>query len=595
MNNNSSQTKKAPAFNKILLARIFALATPYKKQLYFAIILTLGMAFIGPYRPYLIQYTLDNYVANNDTNGLIWMSALILALLIVNSFMQLGSTLLTSFLGQTIIKDLRNKVYRHLTQLRLTFFDRTPVGTLVTRTVNDIETVSDIFSEGMINILGDVLQIVFILGLMFYTDWELSLISLSVLPLLLYSGYWFKEAVKKSFEDVRNQVARLNTFVQEHLTGMQIVQIFNREREEFKKFESINREHLNANIRSVFYYSVFFPVVEVISAISVGLIVWYGSKGIIDNTVSPGVMIAFIMYINMFFRPIRQLADRFNSLQMGMVAGDRIFKLIDDTTYKEFSGTQTPAVLKGKVTFKNVWFAYKNEEYVLKDISFNIQPGKTLAIVGATGAGKSSIINLLSRFYPIKKGNIFIDDIDLNSLNNEWLRSHIGVVLQDVFLFSGSIFDNVRLYNQNFSEKEIIETAKQLGAHAFIEALPNGYHQNVHERGATLSMGQRQLISFIRAMVANPSILVLDEATSSIDNETEEIIQNAIAKMMKNRTSIVIAHRLSTIVNADEILVLDKGTIIERGNHQQLLAQNGAYKNLYKNQFIKAGNAIITE
>lgn len=595
MNNNSSQTKKAPAFNKILLARIFALATPYKKQLYFAIILTLGMAFIGPYRPYLIQYTLDNYVANNDTNGLIWMSALILALLIVNSFMQLGSTLLTSFLGQTIIKDLRNKVYRHLTQLRLTFFDRTPVGTLVTRTVNDIETVSDIFSEGMINILGDVLQIVFILGLMFYTDWELSLISLSVLPLLLYSGYWFKEAVKKSFEDVRNQVARLNTFVQEHLTGMQIVQIFNREREEFKKFESINREHLNANIRSVFYYSVFFPVVEVISAISVGLIVWYGSKGIIDNTVSPGVMIAFIMYINMFFRPIRQLADRFNSLQMGMVAGDRIFKLIDDTTYKEFSGTQTPAVLKGKVTFKNVWFAYKNEEYVLKDISFNIQPGKTLAIVGATGAGKSSIINLLSRFYPINKGNIFIDDIDLNSLNNEWLRSHIGVVLQDVFLFSGSIFDNVRLYNQNFSEKEIIETAKQLGAHAFIEALPNGYHQNVHERGATLSMGQRQLISFIRAMVANPSILVLDEATSSIDNETEEIIQNAIAKMMKNRTSIVIAHRLSTIVNADEILVLDKGTIIERGNHQQLLAQNGAYKNLYKNQFIKAGNAIITE
>jgi ATP-binding cassette subfamily B protein len=594
MNNNSSQTKKAPAFNKILLARIFALATPYKKQLYFAIILTLGMAFIGPYRPYLIQYTLDNYVANNDTNGLIWMSALILALLIVNSFMQLGSTLLTSFLGQTIIKDLRNKVYRHLTQLRLTFFDRTPVGTLVTRTVNDIETVSDIFSEGMINILGDVLQIVFILGLMFYTDWELSLISLSVLPLLLYSGYWFKEAVKKSFEDVRNQVARLNTFVQEHLTGMQIVQIFNREREEFKKFESINREHLNANIRSVFYYSVFFPVVEVISAISVGLIVWYGSKGIIDNTVSPGVMIAFIMYINMFFRPIRQLADRFNSLQMGMVAGDRIFKLIDDTTYKEFSGTQTPAVLKGKVTFKNVWFAYKNEEYVLKDISFNIQPGKTLAIVGATGAGKSSIINLLSRFYPINKGNIFIDDIDLNSLNNEWLRSHIGVVLQDVFLFSGSIFDNVRLYNQNFSEKEIIETAKQLGAHAFIEALPNGYHQNVHERGATLSMGQRQLISFIRAMVANPSILVLDEATSSIDNETEEIIQNAIAKMMKNRTSIVIAHRLSTIVNADEILVLDKGTIIERGNHQQLLAQNGVYKNLYMNQFIKAGNAVIT-
>lgn len=592
---NSSQTKKAPAFNKLLLARIFALATPYKKQFYFAIALTLGMAFIGPYRPYLIQYTLDNYVANNDANGLIWMSALILALLIVNSFMQLGSTLLTNFLGQTIIKDLRNKVYRHLTQLRLTFFDKTPVGTLVTRTVNDIETISDIFSEGMINILGDVLQIVFILGLMFYTDWKLSLISLSVLPLLLYSSYWFKEAVKKSFEDVRNQVARLNTFVQEHLTGMQIVQIFNREREEYKKFEAINRDHRNANIRSVFYYSVFFPVVEVISAISVGLIVWYGSKGIIDNTISPGVMIAFIMYINMFFRPIRQLADRFNSLQMGMVAGERIFKLIDDTSYTEFSGTQTPAGLNGKVAFNKVWFAYQNEDYILKDISFSIQPGKTLALVGATGAGKSSIINLLSRFYPINKGDILIDDINLNDLNNQWLRSHISVVLQDVFLFSGSIFDNVRLYNQNLSEEEIIETAKQLGAHEFIAALPNGYHQNVHERGATLSVGQRQLISFIRAMVANPAILVLDEATSSIDNETEEVIQKAIANMMKNRTSIVIAHRLSTIVNADEILVLDKGTIIERGTHQQLLAQNGSYKNLYEHQFIKATSPIIIE
>lgn len=592
---NSSQTKKASAFNKLLLARIFALATPYKKQFYFAIALTLGMAFIGPYRPYLIQYTLDNYVANNDANGLIWMSALILALLIVNSFMQLGSTLLTNFLGQTIIKDLRNKVYRHLTQLRLTFFDKTPVGTLVTRTVNDIETISDIFSEGMINILGDVLQIVFILGLMFYTDWKLSLISLSVLPLLLYSSYWFKEAVKKSFEDVRNQVARLNTFVQEHLTGMQIVQIFNREREEYKKFEAINRDHRNANIRSVFYYSVFFPVVEVISAISVGLIVWYGSKGIIDNTISPGVMIAFIMYINMFFRPIRQLADRFNSLQMGMVAGERIFKLIDDTSYTEFSGTQTPAGLNGKVAFNKVWFAYQNEDYILKDISFSIQPGKTLALVGATGAGKSSIINLLSRFYPINKGDILIDDINLNDLNNQWLRSHISVVLQDVFLFSGSIFDNVRLYNQNLSEEEIIETAKQLGAHEFIAALPNGYHQNVHERGATLSVGQRQLISFIRAMVANPAILVLDEATSSIDNETEEVIQKAIANMMKNRTSIVIAHRLSTIVNADEILVLDKGTIIERGTHQQLLAQNGSYKNLYEHQFIKAASPIIIE
>lgn len=576
---------KQGKFNTLLLARIFGLAKPYKKQFYLAILLTLGMAFIGPYRPFLIQYTLDKYVAASDADGLILMSAIIFALLVINSLMQLGSTILTNYLGQTIIKDLRNKVYRHLTSLQLKFFDRTPLGTLVTRTVNDIETISDIFSEGMINIIGDVLQIVFILFLMFYTDWKLSLVSLSVLPLLLYSSYLFKEAVRKSFEDVRNRVAQLNTFVQEHLTGMQVVQIFNREQVELEKFNKINKAHRDANIRSVFYYSVFFPVVEVISAISIGLIVWYGAKGIINSSVSPGVMIAFIMYINMFFRPIRQLADRFNSLQMGMVASERIFKLIDDTTFVEPNGTMQPQDIKGKVEFKHVWFAYTNDEYVLKDISFTLEPGKTLALVGATGAGKSSIINLLSRFYDIHKGDIYIDDNNLNNLSNQWLRQHIGVVMQDVFLFSGSIFDNVRLYNKEITDEQIINTAKMLGAHQFIAALPNGYNQNVHERGATLSVGQRQLISFIRAMVTNPAILVLDEATSSIDNETEEIIQKAIYSMMKNRTCIVIAHRLSTIAGADEILVLDKGKIEERGNHNHLLSINGLYRNLYQHQF----------
>ncbi|MFN4083601.1 MAG: ABC transporter ATP-binding protein [Bacteroidia bacterium] len=579
------ETKPPKKFNTPLLVRIFGLAKPYKKLFYFALILTLGMAFIGPYRPYLIQYTLDKYVALNDAKGLIFMTTIIFGLLIINSFMQLGSTIITNYLGQTIIKDLRNKVFRHLASLRLKFFDKTPVGTLVTRTVNDIETVSDIFSEGMINIVGDILQIVFILFLMFYTDWKLSLVSLSVLPFLLYSSYWFKEAVRMSFEDVRNQVARLNTFVQEHLTGMQIVQIFNREDEEFNKFKEINKAHRDANIRSVFYYSVFFPVVEVISAISIGLIVWYGSKGIINNSVSPGVMIAFIMYINMFFRPIRQLADRFNSLQMGMVASERVFKLIDDKSFVEPNGQISPNKIEGNVEFKQVWFAYNDDNYVLKNISFNLKAGKTLALVGATGAGKSSIINLLSRFYEINKGDIFIDGYNLKDLNTQWLRQNISVVLQDVFLFSGSIFDNVKLYNKNLTDDEIIKTAKLLGAHDFIEKLPNGYNQNVHERGATLSVGQRQLISFIRAMVTNPAILVLDEATSSVDQETEEIIQLAIAGMMKNRTSIVIAHRLSTIVNADEIIVLDKGQIVERGNHQTLLQNDGYYRKLYEHQF----------
>ncbi len=577
--------KKGSAFDFPLLNRIYALAKPYKRKLYIAIILTLLMSFMGPLRPFLMQYAIDHYIAFNNSQGLINMCMLILGLLILQSLMQVWSTILTNYLAQNVIKDLRLKVYVYLTSLRLKFYDKTPVGTLVTRTVSDIETIADVFSEGLINITGDILQIIFILIMMFYSDWKLSIVSLSVLPILLYAGYLFKENVRVSFEDVRTQVAKLNTFVQEHIQGMQIVQIFNREQKELNNFKLINNEHRKAHIRSVFYYSVFFPVVEIVAAISTALIVWYGSKGVMNGQTSIGTMIAFIMYIGMFFRPIRQLADRFNTLQMGMVASERIFKLLDDTDNIEPTGNTILEKVEGEIEFNDVWFGYHPNEYVLKGINIKVGKGKTLALVGATGAGKSSIINLLSRFYEIEKGEILIDKKNLSELEIRSVRKHISVVMQDVFLFSGSVMDNIRLYNKNISEEKIIETAKMLGAHHFIDKLPNGYLQDVHERGATLSVGQRQLISFVRAMVTDPSVLILDEATSSVDNETEVAIQEAIKKMMKGRTSIVIAHRLSTVQFADEIVVLEKGEIVERGSHAQLIQLNGYYKRLYDLQF----------
>lgn len=583
---SSQKFKTGSAFNFSLLRRIYALASPYKGKLIIAVTLVVTMAFLGAVRPLLIQYTLDHDVVDGDTRGLINMSLLIFALLLVQSLMQVWSTILSNFLGQTVIKDLRNQVYSYLTGLRLKFYDNTPVGTLVTRTISDIETIADVFSEGLINITGDILQIVFILGFMFYLDWQLTLVSLSVLPFLFYAGYLFKESVRKSFEEVRTEVAKLNTFVQEHIQGMQIVQIFNREEKELGRFKMINKRHRDANIRSVFYYSVFFPVVEIIAAISTALIVWYVAREVIGETgTSMGTIVGFTMYVNLFFRPIRQLADRFNTLQMGMVAAERIFKLIDDAENTEPTGTQRIGAVEGSIEFSKVWFGYAPGEYVLKDINIKVAQGQTVALVGATGAGKSSIINLLSRFYEIEKGSILMDGMDLKTLDVQSLRKHIAVVLQDVFLFSGTVMENIRMFNKNITDEEIIETSKLLGAHEFITKLPNGYHQEVRERGATLSVGQRQLISFVRAMVVHPKVLILDEATSSVDNETEQVIQQAIQIMMQGRTSIVIAHRLSTIQYANEIIVLDKGEIVERGSHQQLLSIDGFYKRLYDLQF----------
>jgi ATP-binding cassette subfamily B multidrug efflux pump len=584
----TNNIKKGTPFNVDVFKRVFALAKPYKAKLYKAIILTISMAFLGPIRPVLIQHTIDNFIATNNPIGLVKMSVLLFAILLVQAGMQVWSTVLTNYLGQHVIKDLRLQVYDYLTGLRLLFYDKTPVGTLVTRTVSDIETIADVFSEGLINISGDLLQIVFILIFMFSLNWKLSLVSLAVLPFLLYAGYVFKEKVRTSFEDVRTQVARLNTFVQEHIQGMQIVQLFGRQQQEFNKFEEINTEHKVANIKSVMYYSVFFPVVEIISAVSTALIVWYASRGIMNGEASIGLITSFIMLINLFFRPIRQLADRFNTMQMGMVAAERIFKLIDEQENTEQTGHHTIPKVQGNIVFDNVWFGYNPNEYVLKGIDINLKHGKNVALVGATGAGKSSIINLLSRFYEIQKGSITVDGHPLQTLNIQELRKQIAVVLQDVFLFSGTVMDNIKLNNQTISDAYVMEVAQKLGAHDFIMRLPDGYQQNVYERGATLSVGQRQLISFVRAMVTNPAVLVLDEATSSVDNETEEVIQNAIATMMDGRTSIVIAHRLSTIQHADEIIVLEKGTIVERGNHQNLLNIDGYYKKLYELQFAPA-------
>lgn len=575
------------AYDFPILKRILAFTKPYKSAFVTSVVLTLLIAFLSPVRPILIQYTLDHDVATGNFQGLINMTLIMVGLLLLQTGIQYYHIYLTNWLGQVVIRDMRIELYEKILRFRHKYFDHTPIGNLVTRTISDLETVADVFSEGIIVIIGDLLQVVVIVLVMFWIDWRLALVSLSTIPVLLIATNIFKNGIKEAFKEVRTQVAHLNTFVQEHVTGMSVVQIFNREDAEMKKFEGINYLHRKAHIKSVWYYSVFFPVVEILSATSMGLLIWWGAGGVLKNQVSVGDLVAFIMYISMLFRPIRELADKFNTLQMGMVSSERIFKVLD--TKEEIANTANNdnRVTKGHIEFKNVWFAYNDEDWILRDLSFEVKPGQTLALVGATGAGKSSVIQLLNRSYELNKGSILVDGIDVRDYTLENLRSAIAVVLQDVFLFSDTIENNITLKDKTITREEVRKAAEMIGANHFIERLPGSYSFNVMERGAVLSVGQRQLISFIRAYVFNPKILILDEATSSIDTESEELIQQATGKLTYNRTSVVIAHRLSTIQSADKIIVLDKGEKKEEGTHQELLAHNGLYKKLYEIQFEK--------
>ncbi|PSK94938.1 ABC transporter ATP-binding protein [Taibaiella chishuiensis] len=573
------EKKKAGGLS--LLKRIFSYTRPYRTRLWTSIVLAIVLAVLAPVRPYLIQLSVDHYISNKLLQGLITITVIQLGILLLESVLRFVFMYTTNWLGQTVVNDIRQNVFKKIVHQQLSFFDNTPIGTLTTRTVNDIEAINDIFSEGLISIIADVLTIIAIMVIMLYTDWRLTLVSLSVFPVLILATYFFKESVNKSFHQVRNAVARLNAFVQEHITGMYVVQSFAAEDREIAKFTEINKDHRNANIKAIFAYSVFFPIVEIILAIAMGLLVWYGASRMLDYKVTQGVIIAFIMYLNLLFRPLRMLADKFNTLQMGLVAGERVLGVLDSEEYLHNNGTYVPAEVKGKVTFEQVAFEYKKDVPVLRGISFEARAGDTVALVGHTGAGKTSIISILNRLYEIKSGRILIDDKPLEEYDIHALRRHIGIVLQDVFLFSGTIYENITMRNHDIPLERVMEVCRLLGIHDFIMRLPGHYEFNVMERGNMLSQGQRQLLSFARALLYNPSILILDEATASVDTESEILIQQAIEKLIQGRTAIVIAHRLSTIRKANQIIVLDKGHIVEQGAHDELLQLKGIYQKMY--------------
>ena len=598
----SEESKKRKIFDFSQLRRVFAYASPYKSRLYLSIFLSILLAILAPLRPFLIQLTINDYIRKGAGPGLslkekmetliIWMTILQIGLLLIETVARFYFSFITAWLGQTVVRDLRVDVYKKVLGLNLSQFDKTPIGTLTTRTINDIEAINDIFSDGLIPIIADLLSILSVLLFMFIADWRLTLVCIAPFPILMLATWLFKESVNKSFIRVRNAVAALNAFVQEHITGMQIVQAFAAERREAAKFDKINRDHRNANINAIFAYSIFFPVVEIILAVSTGLLVWWGATQVMhlperEARDLSGKIIAFFLYLNLLFRPLRVIADKFNVLQMGMVASERVFRVLDNPDVTADEGTYAPARIKGKVEFDRVNFAYTGDRYVLKNISFTMQPGQTVAIVGHTGSGKTSIISLMNRLYQIQEGEIRIDDVSIDEYRLSALRKSIGVVLQDVFLFSGSVVDNITLRNEEIPMEKVIEASKLIGMHDFIMRLPGGYHYNVMERGSSLSLGQRQLLSFVRALLYDPSILILDEATSSVDTESEQLIQEAIDKLIAGRSSIVIAHRLSTIRKADQIIVLDKGEIREIGTHDQLLAQGGFYAKLHEMQFRK--------
>lgn len=576
---------KEKTFDIPLLSRVMKYVRPYKGRFVFTALCAITLAFLSPLRPILIQYAFDNYILTPNMELLGQITILLIGLLVVESVLQFFYTYWASYLGQSVIRDLRMEVYDHILNFKQKYFDNTPIGTLVTRVVSDIETIADIFSQGLLVIIGDILKLLVVLTVMFVTDWRLTLFSLASIPLLLVATYWFKRSIKTAFQEVRTEVAALNTFVQEHIVGMGIVQLFHRESKEQAHFEEINERHKQAHIRSIWYYSIFFPVVEILSAVSIGLLIWWGGvAAATGDSVTLGELVAFILYIHMLFRPIRQLADRFNVLQMGMVASERVFKVLDTESVIADKGEEVLDQAKGAISFKNVWFAYSENDWVLKDVSFDLKAGQTLALVGATGSGKSTIVNLLCRNYEHDKGEILIDGKDYLEYDLHSLRSNMSVVLQDVFLFSDTVLNNVVLSN-DVSFEQVRKCASEMGVDEFIEALPGGYHYQVKERGAMLSVGQRQLLSFLRAYVNDPRILILDEATSNIDSETEGVIQEASRRLTEGRTSIVVAHRLSTIQNADKILLLDSGEIKEEGTHHELMQKNGRYKALFDLQF----------
>ncbi len=581
-----SNTKKGNAFDMEIFVRLMSFAKKYRTQFWIAALSTILLAGFSIASPVILYKAIDDFTVTKDATRLLYFTIAMLSVLLAQVILQFSFIYYANWVGQHIIKDIRAKIFSNILQFKMTYFDNNSVGRLVTRVVSDIETIANFFSQGVFMIVSDILKMLAAVVVMFVINWKLAIIALAVLPILIYATKLFQIAIKKTFQDVRNQVANLNGFVQERVTGMKIVQLFNRERIEYNNFKEINNKHKEAHVKTVWYYSIFFPIAEILSSIAIGLIVWYGGLQVLGNKmITVGAIISFIQMAQMLFRPLRQIADKFNQLQMGIVSGERVFKVIDTESSIDKTGTKDAGGLQGDISFKDVRFSYIKGEEILKGINFEVKKGETIAIVGSTGAGKSTIINLISRFYEIDSGEIAVDGIPVQEYELASLRDQVAVVLQDVFLFSDTILNNITLKNENISLEQVQEAAKQIGIHDFIESLPNGYNYNVKERGAMLSSGQRQLIAFLRAYVSTPSILILDEATSSVDTESEQMIQYATDKITKNRTSIVIAHRLATIKKADKILVMDKGHIVEQGSHKELLKKEGYYRNLYEKQF----------
>jgi ATP-binding cassette subfamily B protein len=581
------------AYDSRLMKRLLKYVKPYWRQVAISVFLVIVLAILNPLRPYITKFAIDDYILKSNYVGLAKLSLLLFGLLLVQGVIQYLLNYTTEWIGHKTIFDLRMEIFSHLQRLALKFFDRNPTGRLVTRVTNDVESLNEMYSSGIVLVFGDIFTIIGILYFMFKLSFELSLVTLSVLPLLFYATFLFRKKAREAYREVRTLIARINAFLQEHFSGISVVQVFNREEEEFRKFDQINSKYRDANIKSIFYYAVFFPVVELISAIGVALIIWYGGGEVVKGTVTIGVLISFIQYTEMFFRPVRDLSEKYNIFQTAMASAERIFKLLDTKIFiKQPENPVKLEKVRGEIEFRNVWFKYKDdsdglsdEDWILKNVSFKINAGEKVAIVGATGSGKSTIINLIGKFYEVQRGQILIDGIDIKDIDERDLRKHIAIVLQDVMLFSGDILTNITLGNEKIPFEKVVESARLIGADKFIEKLPKGYFEAVHERGANFSVGERQLISFVRALVYDPKILVLDEATSSVDVETEYIVQKAIDKLLENRTAIIIAHRLSTIQNSDRIIVLHKGEVREIGTHMELLEKKGIYYRLYQLQY----------